>query len=170
MITLKSRTLNPLKENGNITVTLTLSSSTANDINGILRSLASILSISSASGYQMIERTNSPPSDCKPGLYTFKSKDGKEVVDIQSILNGAAKFCRHCDVVVLNNIIKKKASDLPGVTSVVKEENPADSADDFYFCSTTCFMQFSMTHGIKVSSENKVIIFTILRFLNWLEH
>lgn len=136
-----------------MTVTLTLSSTTADDIGGILRNLASILSISSPSGYQVIERTGSPPGH-KYGVYTFKSKDGKEAVDIQSILNGAAKFCRHCDVVVLNNIIKKKSADLPGV--VVSKEEMLDGSDDFYFCSTTCCMQFCMSHGIKVTSENKV--------------
>jgi len=136
-------------------VTLTMASTTAEDIAGLLRNLANILSISAPSTYQIIERTVSPPGDGhKHGLYTFKSKDGKEAVDIQSILNGAAKFCRHCDVVVLNNIIKKKSADLPGV--VLTKEDSLDGSDDFYFCSSTCFMQFSMSHGIKVTSENKV--------------
>lgn len=44
----------------------------------------------------------------------MQGRDGKEgtPVDIQSILNGAAKFCRHCDVVILSNsnMICKKAS------------------------------------------------------------
>jgi len=141
----------PLKDSGNVTVTLTLSSSVADDIGGVLRNLANVLSISAPSIYQIVERST---SGSKTGLFTCKSKDGREVVDIQSILNGAAKFCRHCDVLILNNMIKKKVTDLPGMN----KDTSIDPLDDFIFCSTTCFMQFSMTNGVNLSSEDKVCL------------
>lgn len=139
-------------ENGNVTVTLTLNSQAADDIIGVLRDLANILKISAPSGYQIIERTTTPPSQ-KLGLYRFKGKDGKEgaPIDIQSILNGAAKFCRHCDVVILNSLIRKKVSELPFLN---KEE--LESGDEVYFCSATCYMQFAVIHRTPSNSYEKV--------------
>lgn len=67
----------PLKESGNVTVTLTLTSSVAEDIMGVLRDLANILHIPPPTSYQIVERTSTPPSQ-KLGLYRTKSKDGKE--------------------------------------------------------------------------------------------
>lgn len=67
----------PLKENGNVTVTLTLNSQASDDIMGVLKDLANILNISAPTGYQIVERTTTPPSQ-KLGLYRTKGKDGKE--------------------------------------------------------------------------------------------
>ena len=73
----------PLRDAGNVTVTLTLTSAAAEDILGVLRNLANILSIPAPSGYQIVERTSTPPSQ-KLGLYRTKGKDGKEGGEIQS--------------------------------------------------------------------------------------
>lgn len=123
--------------NNNVTVTLTLTSSAAEDIMGVLKSLANILNIPAPTGYQIVERTTTPPSQ-KLGLYRLRGKDGKEgqPVDIQTILNGTAKFCRHCDVVILTNIIKAKASEFPLLVNTELE------ADELYFCSKPCYKQF----------------------------
>lgn len=123
--------------NNNVTVTLTLTSSAAEDIMGVLKSLANILNIPAPTAYQIVERTTTPPSQ-KLGLYRIKGKDGKkgQPVDIQTILNGTAKFCRHCDVVILNNAIKAKASEFPLLVNTELE------ADEFYFCGQTCYKQF----------------------------
>lgn len=67
----------PLRENGNVTVTLTLNSQAADDIMGVLKDLANILNIAPPTGYQIVERTTTPPSQ-KLGLYRTKGKDGKE--------------------------------------------------------------------------------------------
>lgn len=128
----------PLKDNNNnVTVTLTLTSSAAEDIMGVLKSLANILNIPAPTAYQIVERTTTPPSQ-KLGLYRLRGKDGKEgqPVDIQTILNGTAKFCRHCDVVILNNVIKAKASEFPLLVNTELE------SDDLYFCGKTCYKQF----------------------------
>lgn len=67
----------PSKESGNVTVTLTLTSSAAEDIMGVLRDLANILHIPAPTSYQIVERTSTPPSQ-KLGLYRTKGKDGRE--------------------------------------------------------------------------------------------
>lgn len=66
----------PLRD-GNVTVTLTLNSQAADDIMGVLKDLANILNIAPPTGYQIVERTTTPPSQ-KLGLYRIKGKDGKE--------------------------------------------------------------------------------------------
>lgn len=67
----------PMKDSGNVTVTLTLTSSAAENILGVLRDLANILHIPPPTSYQIVERTTTPPSQ-KLGLYRTKGKDGKE--------------------------------------------------------------------------------------------
>lgn len=123
--------------NNNVTVTLTLTSSAAEDIMGVLKSLANILNIPAPTAYQIVERTTTPPSQ-KLGLYRIKGKDGKQgqPVDLQTILNGTAKFCRHCDVVILNNAIKAKANEFPLLVNTELE------SDELYFCGQTCYKQF----------------------------
>ena len=148
----------PLKDNNNnVTVTLTLTSSAAEDIMGVLKSLANILNIPAPTAYQIVERTTTPPSQ-KLGLYRLRGKDGKEgqPVDIQTILNGTAKFCRHCDVVILNNAIKAKASEFPLLVNTEFE------SDEFYFCGKTCYKQFQWRpinmmddKSLNVSAEEK---------------
>lgn len=149
----------PLKDsnNNNVTVTLTLTSSAAEDIMGVLKSLANILNIPAPTAYQIVERTTTPPSQ-KLGLYRLKGKDGKEgqPVDIQTILNGTAKFCRHCDVVILSNAIKAKASEFPLLINTELE------SEEFYFCGKTCYKQFQWRpinmlddKSLNVSAEDK---------------
>lgn len=143
----------PLKDTGNVTVTLTLTSSAAEDIMGVLRDLANILQIPAPTSYQIVERTSTPPSQ-KLGLYRTKGKDGREgaPIDIQSILNGAAKFCKHCDVVILNNMIRKKVSELPFLS---KDSELLSDGDELFFCSSSCYMQFALMHRSTSVPENK---------------
>jgi histone-lysine N-methyltransferase MLL3 len=143
----------PLKDSGNVTVTLTLTSSAAEDIMGVLRDLANILHIPAPTSYQIVERTSTPPSQ-KLGLYRTKGKDGKEgaPIDIQSILNGAAKFCKHCDVVILKNMIRKKVSELPFLS---KDSELLSDGDELFFCSMACYMQFALMHRSPSIPEDK---------------
>ncbi|XP_063696250.1 histone-lysine N-methyltransferase 2C-like isoform X2 [Culicoides brevitarsis] len=143
IVSLKSRlgATTPLKDSSNLTVTLTLTSSAAEDIMGVLRDLANILHIPPPNSYQIVERTQTPPSQ-KLGLYRIKGKDGKEgePIDIQTILNGNAKFCRHCDVVILNQVVRAKSSDFP---LLANNTNKLEfESEDLYFCSRSCYKQF----------------------------
>ena len=67
-------------------------------------------------------------------------------------MNGAAKFCRHCDVVILSNLIRKKVSELP----FLAKDDLVENGDDLYFCSSTCYMQFALMHRSPSISEDKV--------------
>lgn len=74
-------------------------------------------------------------------------------IDIQSILNGAAKFCKHCDVVILNDLIRKKLSDLP---FLAKDFELLSEGEELYFCSSACYMQFALMHRSPSIPEDKV--------------
>ncbi|KAL0832574.1 hypothetical protein ABMA28_000774 [Loxostege sticticalis] len=134
------------ESNENVTVTLTLTSGAAEDILGVLKELAGLLHIPPPTAYQIVERTATPPSH-KLGLYRSKGKDGKEgtPIDIQSILNGAAKFCRHCDVVILDSVVRAKASEFPLLSANKGNagEILCDSDSELYFCSTQCYQRFA---------------------------
>lgn len=58
----------PLKDSGNVAVTLTLSSAAAEDICGVLSALAELLKIPIPTSFEIVERTATPPSQ-KLGLY-----------------------------------------------------------------------------------------------------
>lgn len=141
----------PLRDSNTKTVTLTITSIAAEDILGVLQGLANLLDLPDISNYKVNERTVTPMSH-KLGLYRSKTKDGKEgtPIDIQTILNGLAKFCRHCDLVILNNLIKKKASDIPFLT--VEE-----CADEIFFCSTMCFQTFASLLRPPAESKDKAM-------------
>lgn len=155
----------PLRDATNVTVTLTLNASAAEDVTQVLVRLAALLRVPPPSSFQIVERTSSAPppggvgnAGSQPqrlGLYRFKNKDGKEgaPVDIQSILNGTAKFCRHCDVVILGTAgkITKKARQFASIRQQDEEEE-----EDYHFCSSTCFLQFAVaTNTTTVPSEAK---------------
>nr|XP_053653886.1 histone-lysine N-methyltransferase 2C-like isoform X6 [Cherax quadricarinatus] len=152
-ITMKSRIGQspalPLKDMGNVTVTLTLSSQAGEDVSGVLRSLANLLNIPPPSSYQMADRLQAPKL---PRVYHHKHpKDGKEqVVDIQSILNGQARFCRHCDIIILKDILCKRVSELPFLN---KEEYV--TVEEVTFCSQQCYMQFALSHRMVIDERGK---------------
>ncbi|GAB6031866.1 hypothetical protein CHUAL_010262 [Chamberlinius hualienensis] len=126
----------PLKDSANVSVTLTLTSSAAEDIRGVLSAVADLLKIPAPVSFEITERTVTPPSQ-KMGLY----KRGKDpTASIQSLFNGQPKFCRHCDVVVMNAGIKKKWSEMSFVNKDEQEE------DEVMFCSSSCYMQFALSH------------------------
>ncbi|XP_035219213.1 histone-lysine N-methyltransferase 2C-like isoform X2 [Stegodyphus dumicola] len=131
----------PLKDSGNVAVTLTLSSAAAEDICGVLAALADVLKIPIPASYEIVERTATPPSQ-KLGLY-------RRYTSIHSLLNGKPRFCRHCDIVVLSAGILKKASDLACMGPEEQEE------DEVIFCSTNCYMQFALTHRSTAILEEK---------------
>lgn len=150
------------ESNENVTVTLTLTSGAAEDILGVLKELAGILHIPPPTAYQIVERTATPPSH-KLGLYRSKGKDGKEgtPIDIQSILNGAAKFCRHCDVVILDSVVRAKASEFPLLSANKGNagEILCDSDSELFFCSTQCYERFAWRPtNIILDGKSKVTV------------
>ncbi|XP_068205977.1 histone-lysine N-methyltransferase 2C-like isoform X15 [Palaemon carinicauda] len=152
-ITMKSRIGQspalPLKDKGNVTVTLTLSSQAGDDVSGVLRSLANLLNIPPPTSYQMTDQFEAPNL---PRLYHHKHhKDGKEqIIDIQSILNGQARFCRHCDVIIERDILSKRVADLPFLS---KEDY--GSIEEVTFCSQHCYIQFAISHRVVVEEKIK---------------
>ncbi|GFU34433.1 hypothetical protein NPIL_626691 [Nephila pilipes] len=138
----------PLKDSGNVAVTLTLSSAAAEDICGVLTALADLLKIPIPASYEIVERTATPPSQ-KLGLYRISKNSD---VSIHSLLNGKPRFCRHCDIVVLSAGIRKKTADL---TCMSKEEQVTFDEDEVIFCSTNCYMQFALTHRSTAVMEEK---------------
>ena len=82
-------------------------------------------------------------------------------MDIQSILNGTAKFCRHCDVVILGSMITKKASVFGLVGGSVDNDNQPEDDDDIHFCSSACFVQFAVTHRVGGVGNSPSIITSI---------
>jgi histone-lysine N-methyltransferase MLL3 len=139
----------PLRDAGNVGVTLTLSS--ADDIRGILSSLAKYLDIPAPTTYEIVERTTTPPSQ-KLGLYN--KKEGTEISDdginLQNMLNGKMRFCRFCEIVVLNAGIKKKASELS-----LSAQEELEEDEEVMFCSTNCYMQFALSHRGVTTTEEK---------------
>lgn len=86
-------------------------------------------------------------------------------IDIQSILNGAAKFCKHCDVVIdkeREKVIKKKGSELSFLN---KDSELLGDGDDLYFCDTTCYVQFALMNRSPSLTQDKVRSKTITQLL-----
>lgn len=157
----RSKFSTPTNEGDNLTVTLTLSSSAAEDIIGVLRDLANILHIPAPTQYDIVERTTTPPSH-RLGLYRAKGRDGKvsATVDIQTILNGSAKFCSHCDIVILNSVIRAKSNEFPGLDEQMKaDEDPLKQGQlqELYFCSRQCYKQFQWKPPGVQSDEDRVL-------------
>ncbi|CAL4174230.1 unnamed protein product, partial [Meganyctiphanes norvegica] len=137
----------PLKDMGNVNVTLTLSSQAGDDISNVLRNLANLLNIPPPTTYHMIEQ--SLENNNIPRLFHHKHpKNGKEqVVEIQSILNGHACFCKNCSLIIMKDKICKKLSEMPVHT---KDEN---GVDEITFCSQECMVQYVITHKIEPKPE-----------------
>lgn len=56
-------------------------------------------------------------------------------------------------MVILNNMIRKKVSDLPCLS---KDTDLLDEDEDLFFCGSTCFMQFALMHRSPSISDDKV--------------
>ncbi|KAK6183545.1 hypothetical protein SNE40_011007 [Patella caerulea] len=127
-----------------VSVTLTLSASAAEDIGGVIAGIADLLQIAIPPTYE-VRRTPSPES------YKVQMTHKEQALSIHSLVKAKPKFCRHCDVVVISSGIIKKKADLPVLT---KEEQESEG-DDVTFCSMNCYMQFSITHQSNQTMETK---------------
>lgn len=75
----------PLKDSANLSVTITISDTSAENICGVLIDLANVLNIAAPTSYQILDRSNTSPS--KLGLYQSRSKDGKEGGKLKELFN-----------------------------------------------------------------------------------
>ncbi|XP_022247469.1 histone-lysine N-methyltransferase 2C-like isoform X2 [Limulus polyphemus] len=135
----------PLKDSGNVAVTLTLSSSESDDVQGVLNALADLLKIPRPTTFEVDCTPTSPVQ--KLGLYN-KAKHSTIKIH-ESLLDVKPRFCRHCDIAVVGAGIQKKASELPYISKDEWEN------DEVTFCSTDCYVQFALTHKSASSSEQK---------------
>ncbi|XP_048237798.1 histone-lysine N-methyltransferase 2C-like isoform X4 [Haliotis rufescens] len=130
-----------------VSVTLTLSATAAEDIGGVISAIADLLKIAVPPTYEM---TRSP----SPDTYKVNLTHKEEAVNIQSLIKAKPKFCRHCDVVVLSSGIRKKKTELPFLT---KDEQVSGDCEDeeVTFCSMNCYMQFTITHQMPQPHETE---------------
>ncbi|XP_054161923.1 histone-lysine N-methyltransferase 2C-like [Oppia nitens] len=130
----------PLKDTGNVGVTLTLSS--ADDIRGILSALAKYLDIPAPNTFEIVERSITPPNQ-KLGLYNKDNIDSEnDNSNVDSLVNGGKtqvmkNFCKFCDIVVLNAGIKKSCSELP-----LLAQQQLEGEEEVIFCSINCCTNF----------------------------
>ncbi|XP_076338000.1 LOW QUALITY PROTEIN: histone-lysine N-methyltransferase 2C-like [Tachypleus tridentatus] len=134
----------PLKDCGNVAVTLTLSSSESDDIQGVLNALADLLKIPHPTSFEVDCTATSVQ---KFGLH---NKAKHPTVNInQSLLDVKPRFCMHCDVAIVGAGIQKKASELPYSSKDEWEK------DEVTFCNTDCYVQFALMHKSTASSDQE---------------
>ena len=75
-------------------------------------------------------------------MYRVKREGGKEgpPLDLQAVLSRGSKVCRHCDLVIQHDMVKRKAADLPFLS---KSEREAGS-EDVLFCDENCYFHFAI--------------------------
>lgn len=135
-----------LRESGNVSVTLTLSS--AEDIKGILFTIADLLNIKPPIDYELDQ---SSPSSVRGMLPDESSKlDGD--ISVDSFLGeNNQSFCRFCEVLVITAGVKVKWNDLPA-----SARESADKEEYATFCSEDCVLRFGSSYSSTISSENEV--------------
>ncbi|RXG72404.1 Histone-lysine N-methyltransferase trr [Armadillidium vulgare] len=139
----------PLKDMGNVTVSLTLSSQAGHDVSHVLRSLANLLNIPPPMTYDITDFTWDNNIKMRQMYKQFGGKEGKEQsVDMQSVLNGVIKFCKQCNSLIIQNIFNKKLAEMPFLS---KDE--WEGVDDISFCSKNCYIQFALAHRVVIDDK-----------------
>ncbi|XP_069770918.1 histone-lysine N-methyltransferase 2C isoform X4 [Narcine bancroftii] len=79
--------------------------------------------------------------------------------DNRAVLNSSTtskpQWCRHCDVVVLGNGVRKTFTDLP-YNKQDSRDGPGKIETDIVFCSNSCFMQYAMAMQAKAPDSKEV--------------
>lgn len=136
----------PLRDAGNVAVTLTLSSS--GDIKRVLGALAKLLDIEPPAEFHVVERTETPPSH-RLGLYDSRMSDKTPLSE--------SRFCKFCDIHVMNesgNQITKKMSELRDVMTPASDKS-VDGDEDVIFCDSNCYLQFAISQAPRIKSEKE---------------
>ncbi|XP_066300292.1 histone-lysine N-methyltransferase 2C-like isoform X1 [Branchiostoma lanceolatum] len=161
--------LPPQRPDGNMSVSLTLSATAAEDINGIVAAVADLVRVPVPTSYEISEGVDYPSSMAEHFRLQQRKGDGvlsAQGVSLETLLQqGKPKFCRHCDVVVQGDGIRKASSDFPflrdqeGRSDQVRTrfipQDSSDSDSELTFCSSTCLMQFAISLQSRGRRETK---------------
>ncbi|XP_078661528.1 histone-lysine N-methyltransferase 2C-like [Branchiostoma floridae x Branchiostoma belcheri] len=165
--------LPPQRPDGNMSVSLTLSATAAEDINGIVAAVADLVRVPVPTSYEISEGADYPSSMAEHFRLQQQQRKADGVlstctqgVSLETLLQqGKPKFCRHCDVVVQGDGIRKASSDFPflrdqeGRSDQVRTrfvaQDSSDSDSELTFCSPTCLMQFAISLQSRARRETK---------------
>merc|ERR1712098_801867 len=118
-------------------VTLTFGGSgSSKSVLKALKGLAKLLEIEAPKQWIQEDKKSSR------AMYRVKREGGKDgpPLDLQSVLNRNSKVCRHCDMVIQHDAVKKRAVDLPFLTKFEVEE----SSEYIVFCDENCYFHFAI--------------------------
>merc|ERR1719189_2779045 len=127
------------KPDGTQQVTLTLGGSgSSKSVLKALKGLAKLLEIDTPKQWLQED----VKTENTKAMFRVRREGGRDgpPLDLQAVLNRNAKVCRHCDIVIQHEAVKKKAVDLPFLTKQEVEE----SSDDIVFCDENCYFQFAI--------------------------
>lgn len=135
----------PLKHEGNVEVELTLNSNACEEIAQCLRSLATLLNIPPPQVYDIKHQGDLPKM---PKSWKVSGKNGQSTeVNVEKILNGQTRFCRHCGDIANKNPITRRSCDMPYVNREL-----LIGVDEVTFCGEQCCLQYSLQHRVDVPS------------------
>ncbi|XP_055520077.1 histone-lysine N-methyltransferase 2C isoform X6 [Leucoraja erinacea] len=79
-------------------------------------------------------------------------------VDNRTVMSANTKpqWCRHCDVVVLGNGVRKTLTDLP-FNKQDSRDGIAKAETDIVFCSNSCFVQYAMATQAKTPDSKQAV-------------
>ncbi|XP_032899967.1 histone-lysine N-methyltransferase 2C isoform X13 [Amblyraja radiata] len=79
-------------------------------------------------------------------------------VDNRTVMSAHTKpqWCRHCDVVVLGNGVRKTLTDLP-FNKQDSRDGIAKAETDIVFCSNSCFVQYAMATQAKTPDSKQAV-------------
>ncbi|XP_035658288.1 histone-lysine N-methyltransferase 2C-like isoform X2 [Branchiostoma floridae] len=156
--------LPPQRPDGNMSVSLTLSATAAEDINGIVAAVADLVRVPVPTSYEISEGVDYPSSMAEHFRMQQQQRKGDggvlppQGVSLETLLQqGKPKFCRHCDVVVQGDGIRKASSDFPFLRDQEgrSDQDSSDSDSELTFCSSTCLMQFAISLQSRGRRETK---------------
>lgn len=118
-----------------ISVTLTLSAKSAEDIGGVLSTIAELLKIAVPPTYDM---SRSP----SPDMFKAVPKHKEQAVNIHSLIKAKPKFCRHCQIVVMDGGVRKRRSEIPCLKKEDQFTFKDIEDDEVTFCTSDCCSQY----------------------------
>jgi len=127
------------KPEGTQQVTLTLGGSgSSKSVLKALKGLAKLLEIDTPKQWMQED----VKTENTKAMFRVRKEGGRDgpPLDLQAVLNRNSKVCRHCDIIIQHDAVKKKAVDLPFMSKQEVEE----SSDDIVFCDEACYFQFAI--------------------------